>query len=340
MGENEKNRIYPNYYAYELRVNDRQLVNAQKNHFFSCINKIYRESYKFIYRGDKKDKLQSIYNVDGNQFHNNFHNPLFMMGAKANMLIGQHLTHVNEINIAEADDKVFRLIFKMLGTLLRREFPFGATRTAMRHFREDEKEITIFFRQQENEQVFIDRINTLSPKQQIIVRDYYLALLHHISKSEYYTASFLLSTTSNFNVAHKFSWNGESENSDNPIIFFGWVLKRYEGILNAPDSKILKRKIDMSLYHLPVYERSFFHYQEEVTLKGGLLPHHMLGYLYYHNNREIFSINPALFDTDDSWNGVELPIDQSTFHQRIRDTLFGRYFTVSCEHNQFNQFFT
>jgi hypothetical protein len=139
-------------------------------------------------------------------------------------------------------------------------------------------------------------------------------------------------------VAHTFAWKEEPDHSDNPIILFGWVPKKYEGILSVPDTQVLRRKINMDLFNLPVYEKSFFHYQDEITLKGGLLPHYLLGYLYCERGCEVFSVNPALFDTDDSWNGTELPIDQNSFYERMQNTLYGRYFTFDNENNQYRQY--
>ena len=46
--------MIPNYYAYRLKTNVRDLSEEQRIHFFNSINKIYRNNDKFIYRGDKK----------------------------------------------------------------------------------------------------------------------------------------------------------------------------------------------------------------------------------------------------------------------------------------------
>lgn len=329
--------IIPNYYAYSLKVNGRSLSVSQKKQFLNCINKIYRRNGKFIYRGDKKDQLQLIYGIRDGHFEADFPNLIFTLGAKARMFIGSGLPGANEIDIEEAGNNVFRLIFRMLSNLLRREFPFGTVRIATKWFRKREEAVTNFFCNRHNEHVFADIISRIAPGGQIVVRDYYLALLHHISKSEYYPSSFLLSTTSNFSQAYRFAWKGENEYSTKPLILFGWVPNQYEGILNAPDSRILKRKIDMDTLGLPVYEKSFFSNQVEVTLKGGLLPHYLLGYLHNHRKSNVFEINPALFKTDNSWDGRELPVDQHTFYQRIQNTLFGRYFTVDLENNQYRQ---
>ena len=329
--------LLPNYYAYSLKVNGIELTDSQKNHFFNCVNKIYKENYRFIYRGDKKDKLQLVYGFDDDDFNDDFANPLFILGAKAGMFAGHELPGINEIGIVAADNRDFRLIFRMVSALLQREFPFGAIRSAVREFRSREEGVKVFFTKPENEQQFVDITQSLSLPQQILVRDYYLALLHHISKSEYYASSFLLSTTSNFSQAYKFAWKGEDANSDRPAILFGWVPKQYEGILSVPDTYVLRRKIDMAALGLPVYEKSFFSNQQEITLKGGLLPHYLLGYLHVHEGNEIFEINPVLFQTNDLWDGIELPIDQSTFHQRIQNTLFGRYFSFDEENNRYRQ---
>jgi hypothetical protein len=52
--------MIPNYYAYRLKTNGRDLSEEQRIHFFNSINKIYRNNDKFIYRGDKKEKLYPI----------------------------------------------------------------------------------------------------------------------------------------------------------------------------------------------------------------------------------------------------------------------------------------
>lgn len=328
--------MIPNYYAYTLKTNGKELSEEQRSHFFNCINKIYRNNDKFIYRGDKKEKLYSIYGIEKNSSDEKFRDTLFILGAKANMFLTK-LPGVNDIDIDEVDNNVFSLIFKMLSNLFNKEFPFGLIQKFVGDFRKRESRVIDFFCNQYNEYVFINIIDKLTLKQQVIVRDYYLGLLHHVSESDYYASSFLLSTSVNFAQASKFASSKEEKDSENPLIIFGWVPYKYEGILSVPDSKILRKEIDMGAIGLPIYEKSFFPYQKEITLKGGLLPHYLLGYLHIQRNEEIFEINPALFETNDTWNGIELPVDQSTFHQRIQNTLFGRYFTLGKDDGIYGQ---
>ncbi|MBB5438539.1 hypothetical protein HDC92_002215 [Pedobacter sp. AK017] len=328
--------VIPNFYSFKLKVNARLLTIPQKRFFFDCINKIYYVNDKVVYRGTKRSQLQSVYGLQDSHFASEFRYPLFTLGAKATMFGPDGLPGINEIEIAQTGSNMYKLLFRMLSNLLNREFPFSATRNALKTFRANEQEVAQYFRNQNNERHFLDRVGTLTQRQKIYIRDHYLALLHHVSKSEYYNSSFLLSATSSFRQAHRFAWKDEAENSENPLILFGWVPKNYEGLLSTPRSSSVRSKIDVDRLGLPIYHQSFFPWQQEVTLKGGLLPHYTLGYLYYQGGALIFEINPALFATDETWNGRELPVDQSTFHQRIRNTIYGKYFSMD-ENANFQQ---
>jgi hypothetical protein len=68
----------------------------------------------------------------------------------------------------------------------------------------------------------------------------------------------------------------------------------------------------------------------EITLKGGLLPHYIIGYFYLENGVERFELNPAIFKIEDSdWPLEGLPIDQTQFDERIRGTQFKKAFFVT-----------
>jgi hypothetical protein len=326
----------PNYDTYTLKTNGKVLTEEQRKHFFKCISKIQKNNDNFIYRGDKKEKLYYIYGLEKDATDKQFREKLSILGAKANVFF-LGLLDENIININEADNNIFRRIFKMLSNLLSRENPYGHVYKVVRGFKNRETELTNFFCNRDNEQQFIEITNGCTPEEQIIIRDYYLGLLHHISKSEYYPFSFLLSTSTDFSQAYRFAWRKKKGDKETPIIIFGWIPYEYEGVLNVPDTKKLAKKINMEAIGLPVYEKSFYHYQKEVTLKGGLLPHYQLGHLHNDNGDLVFEINPALFETNDSWDGIELPVNQSTFHEYIQNTMFGRYFSLDEETNQFEQ---
>lgn len=73
--------MIPNYYAYTLKTNGAELSEEQRSHFFNCINKIYRNNDKFIYRGDKNEKLYTIYGLDENSSDEQFRSLLSLFGA-------------------------------------------------------------------------------------------------------------------------------------------------------------------------------------------------------------------------------------------------------------------
>jgi hypothetical protein len=328
----------PNFYAYTLRVNGRKLGRAQSRQFFDCVNKIYRENHKVVYRGDKKSTTLPVFGIEEREFPKQFNDALFMMGPKARMFVSSERRREFAINIGAAGGGEFALIFRMLSNLLSREFPFSARRTAMTNFRQREEVVSQYFCNDSNFEDFVTKTGNLTGEERIIMRDYYLALLHHMDKSQYYTASFLLSTTTSFNQAHVFAWKEEEKDSTNPIIFVGWVPKNFEGILSAPDLPMLRQRMDVDKTGLPVYNFSFFPKQEEVTIKGGLLPHYLLGYIHNDKHKgELLEINPALLQTTAEWDGVGLNIDQRSFHEYLRYSSFGQYFTVTRHDQRFEQ---
>ncbi|RAI97543.1 hypothetical protein LX64_05051 [Chitinophaga skermanii] len=321
-----------------LRVNGRKLGRVQSRQFFECVNKIYRENHRVVYRGDKKSVVLPAFGIKEKGFPNQFNEALFMMGPKARMFVSSDRQREFEINIAAAENDEFAKIFRMLSHLLKKEFPYSARRVAMTGFRAREEQLTRYFGDDGNFDDFVKRTGQLIGEHRIIMRDYYLALLHHMDKSQYYTDSFLLSTTTSFEQAHGFAWKEEEKDSTNPIILIGWVPKNFEGRLSAPDIRILRNRMEVDKTGLPVYNFSFFPRQEEVTLKGGLFPHYMLGYIHNDPRKgEVLEINPALLQTTADWDGVGLNIDQSSFHEYLRNSSFGRFFTVSQNDLRFEQ---
>lgn len=159
--------MIPNYYSYKLKTNGIDLSDEQRIHFFNCINKIYRNNDKFIYRGDKKEKLYSIYGLEKNSSDRRFRDTLFILGAKANMFLTK-LPGINEINIDETGNQVFNLIFKMLSNLLKREFPFEPIFRFVGDFKKRESGVIDFFSNQDNEYRFIDIISNLTQNSRLL----------------------------------------------------------------------------------------------------------------------------------------------------------------------------
>jgi hypothetical protein len=89
---------------------------------------------------------------------------------------------------------------------------------------------------------------------------------------------------------------------------------------------------------LPRYRRSFFPKQEEITLKGGLLPHYLLGYLHTYQGQQTFEINPYVFQiVDKGWVKSGLPVDQRDFWAQIPHTAFKTAFILYQDAGTFSE---
>lgn len=334
-----KKEIFPDYLGYILEMNGRRLTSSQREHFLNCVQQIHRTN-QVIYRGDKKSQLLPLYGLEGEFSSESLSNVLFMLGAKGRMFAakdGLPGMDKNEIDISASEGNEFALIFRMLHNLMTKEFPFGGIRVAMKKFRDNEALLTSYFRNEQNVEGFVRGCMSVdNDRHRIMLRDYYLVLLHHISKSQYYTHSFLLSTSVSYPAAQQFGWAKEDRSLQDALIICGWIPRRYYGILSAPDYKVIEQDLNLKSSGLPVYDSSMFPKQEEITLKGGLFPHYIIGYVHYRFIYTIFEVNPAIFKVDDKWNGRELPIDQSSFIDMLLQTTYGRHFSID-EFNRFSQ---
>ena len=92
--------------------------------------------------------------------------------------------------------------------------------------------------------------------------------------------------------------------------------------------------------NLPLYYQSFYPGEKEISLKGGLLPHFLIGYLYAEWDSQIhFDINPNFLDItnkSDLWINEGLPIDQSGFWKELDKTKFKGSFWVNYKGEYWN----
>jgi hypothetical protein len=328
----------PEFDKYVLMLNGNELTTDQRAHFIMCVDKVYNVNRRIIFRGEKKASILKTYGIKNSGFPKEFNASLFIMGNKARMFTMEENQALNEINISEATGNVFSHIFRMISDLVQKQLRFSANRNVLESFKKREIQYRTFFLNPDNEFKLIEATNAMSYDERIRIRDYYLALLHHIDKSQYYSSSFLISTTRYWDVAHGFAWKDEEEGSENPIILFGWIPDKYEGVLRAASLKILIKEINMEELGLPVYNYSFYPNQGEVTLKGVLFADYLLGYLHYSEGKMFFEINPAIFKVNDSWNGKDLSVNQNSFHQKMQNSLFARFLTFNPEDGNYQQY--
>ncbi len=78
-----KNLEIPNFFSFSLRRNGCELDPEQRDHFYRCLSKIYMNAATYIYRGDKKEDLYSIFGLNIDCPDADFRDSLFLFGNKA-----------------------------------------------------------------------------------------------------------------------------------------------------------------------------------------------------------------------------------------------------------------
>lgn len=192
--------------------------------------------------------------------------------------------------------------------------------------------LVTYFLQADNEDMFLQVLRTLPEPLRRKMSDQYLSLLHHLGAGVYYNETFMLSTTESLAKARKFAY-GNQHGHPNPIaqeqaiVIAGWVPIGLDIAVKTAHFLDLRTHRKIEEIGLPHYYPLFPH-EHEITLKGGLLPHLILGYLHWEDGAEVFEVNPAVFLVGENWDGVQLPIDQSSWETRILSTEFGAYFNL------------
>lgn len=184
-----------------------------------------------------------------------------------------------------------------------------------------------------NEPALIKSYEKLETEDRRNVNLYYLAIAHTINDREYRNVSTLISTTTNVEVADRFS---------NDAIIHGWVPKTMEKtnakrrVIDFVDTNDMRK---IKHIGLPYCNFAVFPRQEEIAIRCGLLPHFIIGFEIEKN----FYVNPAVFTFIDDMHQHNsfrelmayrrklqlygLIINQENFEDFCRRTNFKRYYT-------------
>lgn len=313
--------MIPNFYKYRLRLHGDIINEERKSIFIDRFNELSEnDKCDLIFRGDRRSKILQAYKLRMNDVPNPFTHKLFLIGPKGrNFLddLAKEIKKKKKFEVSDISNRFFGSIFEMLFHLLSGYSYHRKVKSVVEQFKKREKHIVEYFSNKKNKKEFLKNIKGLTEKEMVMLRDYYLTLLHHIADSEYYPISFMLSATTDFKVAKQFSKPAKKENDE--IILFGWIPKSRDTVQSPFSYLGASRKI--SELGFPTFKVPFFPHQKEITLKGGLLPHFLLGFLYSENDVEYFEINPCLFDElDEKWIIDGLPVNQDGFWEELRAT--------------------
>lgn len=325
-----QNSSTPQWNQYTICRNGQPLTPTEQQSLFDLIQDLSKAKCHLIYRGETKSRLLNNYGLSQYDVPQPFNDMLFLYGNKGKYFL-QRMSQsvreaVNSFALDDVTDTYFHVIFDMVAATLMGTYN-PPVQKHVDAFKAREIAVTQFFLIPANKNTLVEAVKNLSDQQRGRVRDYYLTLLHHLDKSAYYPVSFLLSTTKNFSVAQQFCATAKLD--QNELIFFGWVPRRNAAILATPRFGNGRSNL-LTKLGLPAFDKSFFPKQQEISLKGGLFPHYIYGYLHTHAGKQTFEINPYIFDKlDTNWIENGLPVNQVHFWRDFNKTAFGKAFLLS-----------
>lgn len=308
--------------------NGSNLSNEELNKFTSFCSALSKQKIKtqMIFRGDNYQALKDKLSLYGNNDFNKLSALIFLIGEKGRVYRNEYKNKITKKKkiypIDSVDLSIFKYIFKKLNSILTKRIDIDKIKI----FKNNNRKFDKYFSNKENIVDFTLKISLIkTTKEKIKMRDYYLNLLHQIGEIGFYNNSFFISTSTDIKIAEDFASNS---NGSEKIIFVSWV--------NYPINRVgvnfnyLNKFSGNVIYlGLPTYSKSFFPKQKEVSFKGGLLPHYILGYIRPEQNE--FIINSNFFTTNKEFDKIikyGFEIDQSNFHSAIKKTDYSGYFIL------------
>lgn len=303
----------------EFYIDNRKALDLEITKFAQLVNNLKTSrKVKFIYRGESN--LYEHYNTDLNNI------PLlsqyiFMLGEKGRIFMDKQISK-------EIIDEPFLFIWNRLHhKVCNLDFSIHKTIEHVSNFLKENFEIKDYFSNEQNREKFI-AFSKKTIKEQKYIANYYLSLLHTIGKSGI-SQSYFLSSSKKSTTAEYFKKN-ELEG----ILLYGWIPRKGFKETTIDYSVIKTYSHDIELLGLPTYNTPMYPKQKEICLKGGLLPHFILG--FEHDRR--FYINPA---TLQPWNDniptTGMNIEQGNFNHFFETSNYassfliydGQYYTVT-----------
>lgn len=304
-----------------FKVNGRDLTDKELKKVTIFILELSRVWGRIIYRGENEENLKRKLNIDNTEnIFERLSYFIFMVGDKARAYHLQDRDFINNEGNIYPIDSLDQNIFIMIFNKFYNAFHTSTNRESI-NFREYNPDFVTFFQSEENRNIFLNKILGIqNDHDKLIVRDYYLSLLHKMGKIGLHYTSLFVSTTLDKKISDYFA--KVNVNSEKSITFVGWI-----------DRKVLKNNL-IERYSLPVYNRAIYPNQREISMKGGILPHYLLGYIVHRTNE--FIINPNFFTTTKEISSIVkegLDIDQTNFIEVLRQTNYTGYVTLDVDEN-------
>lgn len=315
----------------KFKISDRDL-NYEELRKLSTFLFYFKVSSKVrvIYRGENYENLKNKLNLYGNDDYSKLSYIVFLVGDKGRTYRKSYRENIKKQNKVYAidciDDDIFEFIFSKMKKILN-----NSKKSEIIEFKKKNDIFSEYFLNSNNKTDFIDKIKAVTNNEEKIrIRDYYLSLMHQIGKIGFYNNSFFTSTSFDYNSAMHFAKN---DSLSEKIIFVSWV-KYPQNDVGVSFNYLNKVKKIIRNSQLPEYNISFFPEQNEFAVKGGLLPHYILGYIKVDKNE--FEINPNFFSTKKSYDAIlkdGFEINQVDFYEVLDETDYKGYFMFNLEND-------
>ncbi len=286
---------------------------------YQLIKKQSLKKLRIVFRGENLTSLYKKLNVEENNIQK-FNDLLFLIGDKGRIYQSDYFNEIKNKNkifkISDVSTEIFDYIFYKLNKL----FKSKAKNSELKSFQEENKKFSIYFLDKNNKNNFVQLISQLGEFEKLQIRDYYLTLLHKCGNAGLFNNTFFISTTTNYKVSRSFT------GSQKGVILISWIslkIRKYEN-----PKKIIRK------YKLPLYKKILYANQHEVSLKGGIFPHFLIGYLDLLNNK--FHINSNFFNEQRSIIEIinkGFYIDQSEFEENLELTNYVNYVQLDYDNN-------
>lgn len=302
---------------YTFKVDGRELDARELKKTLNFLLRLSKASLrtKLIYRAESIQNLKDKLNISTEDFYSELNYRLFNLGDKARIYQQQYYDNLNgrrHFAIEDVNINVFEYLFEKFNRIFR-----TTNNKELLRFMSKNGGFVEYFLQNGNREKLFNTIASCTESEKLNIRDYYLALLHKVGKVGFHGNSFFVSTSTSHKAAKKFQ-NNKS------IMLVGWQ--------NIPSFPAIKKLLISN--RLPFASYPIYPLQREISLKGGFLPHYLLGYIITETSE--FILNPIFLTTSIPIEKIityGLPLNQQHFFQILNQTNYTGYFTIDDNEN-------
>jgi hypothetical protein len=262
---------------------------------------------KMVYRGGKVEsvfKILNVYYYPNSPDYKQVLDRLFMLGEKGSHFYEDSFSGVSgrKFKLDDVGEELFADIFNKIGKVAKSKRKHHTD-----FFRKNDL-FRSYFIDKGSKPIFITAVMGLDERVRLIIKTYYLTLLHQLAAIDYKNKSILVSTSEDKNIAKQFANHSRLKPA---FLLHVWT----------PTPRSLKKYFKGSC--LPMYQQAPFKKQKEISFFAGILPHYIIA-LEIMGKRTIF-YNPAILSNEITpFTFVDgLYIDQTNLENVRKQTKYG-----------------